>query len=500
LRRLTVVPLVNATSKLPLELCRDDGMLKAAGLGLYSSTLERWFFSKSPSGEVSWLAVQDLLSRDASERAATPPGGEDGPVADFNVGAGLMLLRKHYPISVESFLNWLRGSATIDPGAKDAETDASPIERPILNGFRWQPLREHAWNGDTILESAYLRVQLWYTMAREVHALSSRLQTPFLNLTADSFRISLDPSRTVLRTAWPFRTVLVHPSDAVNIHIGDGEAGFAPLRGTLSSPHALPKFGGWLEGSGTLRIRQVSEAAEGRVRLDGVLDGNEIRNVVTGCFVWVQTQVDGRSVNFFAKIEGDKGNTRTGVGFAAPSVELASTAGNRLKAATRHPCQYVILRPVSPVFDIYSLGVIGVRIFLTDDRLAVNDLVDDIFELAAILPQNQSLDDLRRIASASELSDRLRRLLAPPDWARDANGGAGLAENVWLSILRELIEFVTAEVPLETAAGSTGTEAWIESLTKRLASLEETAAQLSRLVFAPRRDHDEIARIVHSFV
>jgi hypothetical protein len=497
LGRMAIVRLVHSTSKVPLELCRDDAELKAAGLGAYSSTLERWFYSSSATGERAWFSIQDLLAGDSGERVAVPETGADGPTADFNLGAGLMLLLKHQPISMEGFLRWLSNPTGSDDQTK-SESD-SPIEREVLEACFAHRRREQLSNYELVLESAFLRVQLWCALIREVHTVSSRIQTPFLNLATDSFRIALNAAPSVLRPVAPFRTVLVHPGDAIAIRLGESEIGFAPLRGTLGASSASPKFGGWVEGSGTMRIRQIGDAGEGRVRLDGVLDGNELRNVAAGSFVWVQTPVDGRSVSFFAKIEGDKGATRAGTAFSAPSVELASTAANRLKAAARHPCQFAILRPVSPVFDVYSLGAIGVRILLTDDPNAVNELVDDIFELASILPQRESVEDLRHLAATQELSDRLRRLLTPPAWAKDASGGFALSENVWFAIVREVIDFVAAEVP-EHAAGQNGDSDWLHPLAERLASVEQVAAQLGRLMLAPRADHDEVARIVHSFV
>jgi hypothetical protein len=130
----------------------------------------------------------------------------------------------------------------------------------------------------------------------------------------------------------------------------------------------------------------------------------------------------------------------------------------------------------------------------------VTELVDDLFELAAILPSQESIDDLRRLAGTKELSDRLRRVFTPPAWARVATDESALAENLWFAILRELIDFVAVEIPQPLAPDQNGGDQWLDTLTKRVASLEEVSAQISRLLVAPRPDHEEVARIVHSFV
>jgi hypothetical protein len=498
LRRMAVVRLLNATSQQPLELCRDDAVLSAAGLGAYSSTLERWFFSQSAAGERTWVSSQDLISREPNQSVAMPESGAGTPTMDFNIEAGMMLLRKHPPISVEGLLGWLASitGASPSPALMD---NLDPVERHVLDRGRERRESEPSLIHDPVVESAFFRLQLWCSMTREVHALSSRLKMPFFNLATDSFRISVNGAPNFLQTAWTLRTVLTHAGDAIAIKLGQTDFGFAPLQGALASSSAARKFGGCVDGTGTLRIRQIIESGDGGVRLNGVLDGNELKDVSEGNIVWVQALVDGRSVNFFAKIEGDKSGLRAGLPFSATGVALPANAALRLKATARMPCQFVILRPVSPVFDIHALGVIGVRIFLADDPAAVGELVDDLFELAALLPQRESIEDLRDLGATREISDRLRRLLSPPGWARTP-GGAALAENVWLATIREIIDFVTAEIPDANEAADENGAAWLQPLAERLSSLEQLAAQVGRLLVAPRLDQDEVARVVHRFL
>lgn len=502
LSRHAVVRLVHPTSKIPLELCRDDAVLKSGGLGAYSSTLERWFFSKSTDGKLSWLSIRDLIQSDANETIALPEGGSNGPVVHFNIGAGIMLLRRYYPVSLDGFLD----SLTTEQAADEAKSDISSftvVEQDILNNFQSRNYRTLHAAEDSTLAGAQIRIQLWLSIVQEAFRLSSQLKKPFFNLSTDSFRISFNAPPPLSRDVWPFRAELVHPGDSTAIRIGNSDAGFAPLRGTLASNHAMPKFGGFLEGSGTLRIRQVNEIGDGRMRMEGILDGTEFRNTHPGSYVWVQTIVDARPLSFYAKIEGDKGNNRTGTTFSVPSIELAAGVANRLKAAARQPCQFVILQPVDPVFDIYSLGVIGVRIFLANGPFSVGEFVDDLFELAAVLPRGESTGDLRRLVGSTDLSERIRRLLNPPTWGKDSADSPALAESVWLAILRELVDFVAIEVHeqySETPGASQAEQTWLEPLAVRLASLEQLSHSVSRQLRSPRQDFDEVARVVHSFV
>lgn len=495
--QMAVVRLVLPESGVPFELCRDDSVLKAAQLGAYSSTLERWFFAKTPNGEVTWASVHELLAGESPEKVAIPETGRNARTTDFNVGAGFMLLRKHHPVGIDAFGDWLDALARGDLAAQP-KRDSSPIESDTLAA--WTQMSQQLPGGDVVTENAYLRVQFWCAMVAEVHKLCTRLGVPFLNLTIDSFRVSLCTPVTQRAPMCPFRPVLVHPGDAIAIKVGDTEVGFAPLRGALSSPYALPKFGGWLDGSGTIRVRQVSDAGQGHSRIEGVIDSKELKNVMPGTYAWVQARVDGHSISFFAKVEADAGGARAGIPFSAAAAQLPPNADNRLKAIPRHPCQFVLLDPVHPVFDVYSLGVIGVRMFLTQDTQALNEVVDDILELAALLPQGATTDDLHQLSRAKEVNDRVRALLSVPYWAKDPAGEPRLAENVWYIIVRELVEFVAAEVPAEDTSGALDGRHWLQPLSERLASLQEVTGQIGRLLISPRPDHEEVARIVHSFV
>jgi len=519
LRARRVVRLVTLSSGSALEVCREDNILKAAGLGLYSETLERWFRSLSPAGDASWLSVNDVRPTASADRVAVSEAGAEAPLSEFNSGAGFMSLRRHHPFSLEGFLRWLdrsAGTATAEPAASTAanaiaDDDAGVSLPETMAVGEWRQLRRQApiTSDGSALEEAFIRLSLWLTAVKEVYAASMQMGCPFLNLSTDSFRVSVPTRSQSLPPAWLVNVVLVQTGESIPIRLGEIDAGFVPAGGTPTTPHALPKFGGCREGSGTMRIRQASDLAGGRAKLDGVLDGNEIRNAAPGDFVWVQTQVEGRSWSFFAKLDEDVGGARAGMPFTAMSVDISQNAVSRLKAAARHPCNYIVYRPVSPVFDIFSLGTVGLRIFLSANRSAIGDLVEDFFELATLVSKGEGVDGLRRLATTSEIGDRCRTLLGLPGWAVAKAGRStpALSESVWFAILNELLEFVAAEAvdaPTELTASALAensvTPSWLVPLQKRVVALEELTIQVRTLMLAPRGNYDEVARVIHSFV
>jgi misacylated tRNA(Ala) deacylase len=105
---MSLVRLVATASKVPLELCRDDALLKTAGLVPYSSTLERWFFAKSPDGQLSWFSLPDLLARDSGERIAVADTrkGESPDSVLHVVAAGIVMPAVGENVALE--IDWAR--------------------------------------------------------------------------------------------------------------------------------------------------------------------------------------------------------------------------------------------------------------------------------------------------------------------------------------------------------------------------------------------------------
>jgi hypothetical protein len=171
----------------------------------------------------------------------------------------------------------------------------------------------------------------------------------------------------------------------------------------------------------------------------------------------------------------------------------------RNAAAPRRTCQYHVLRPVDPALDIHGLGLIGMRILLTSDPAGLSELEDDVFELAAILPDECSIDQVSTLARSPEIGERLRRLLTPDPW----NSGTGaVPTEVWHAAIRELAAFVGVEEQesLPPSHREDGTATWIEPLAHRVSALRHLCHHVRGLLSAPRTAHEEIARTVHRFV
>jgi len=160
-----------------------------------------------------------------------------------------------------------------------------------------------------------------------------------------------------------------------------------------------------------------------------------------------------------------------------------------------------MLRPVDPALDIHALGLIGMRILLANDGALLPELEDDVFELAALIPDECGVDEIALLSESDAVGERAKRLLAAKEWNPGAEEGT-IPREVWHATVRELTAFVgiDEQETLPPSHSEDGTPLWITPLANRVLALQRLAFHVRGLLTAPRPAHEEIARAVHRFV
>jgi hypothetical protein len=493
-------PLVHPHSRRPWTLCQDDARLAAAGLPAYRSSTERWFRAEAADGADAWITSAQLQSAAGSATHALLLGG--GPWIPFNLWGGQMVLRRNRPIALERFAQWLLPAATKDVAAARPSLEEDPvayIEEGVL--ARWQSAvaaQPSLFESEPVLESLFLGLSLWHHVVQTTFETSRRLNRPFLNLTAASFRVTLPAPNPLIPLRWNHQLALVRPSEATALADEAKQAPrFVPYRGVWDEATQDP-FGGWRVGSGTVRLSQVAEGDHGQVRLEGFIDGPDLRQADPDAVIWVSLALDGQSFTFIAHLSAEQ-NRRTGVRFAADTKELSPAARNALRTAgePRRPCQFCLLHPISPTFDVHALGRIGLKIFFPNPAEPVAEIEDDLFELASFLPQRWNLEHFRFLADNPDINPRLRRLLTPHAWLPAEVSASAVTRELWHALIRELMEFVTVEEqPVDPGSDDAD---WLAVLRRRHAALSALALHVRGLLTAPRPAHEDIARVVQRF-
>jgi len=102
--------------------------------------------------------------------------------------------------------------------------------------------------------------------------LCERLQLPFLNLAADSFRVKLGPSGGGLPLLWTSQCLLVKPSDAYALPVETSDFRYFIRARVAGASIFLPEgLSASLQGTGSVRLRKVLPPDQDRTILEGTL-------------------------------------------------------------------------------------------------------------------------------------------------------------------------------------------------------------------------------------
>lgn len=505
---LVATPWIHPASRQPWKLCRNDAVLIAAGKSPYSTSLERWFQNKLSTGETCWIEQISFYDGSAvSSGLAVLESGDTAKLLHFNRTGGKMAIWRLPPLSLERFSDALRPKSSASVlTAETAQTTRTPnslaeVENAILT--RGVAHEMHGFFASSpVLESLYVRLALWHSTVAAVYAASQSLQRPFFNLSPESFRIDLVPKTSLMPSAWSFRTVLSKPGQAIPFLVSRDEQRFVPAVDVVKSA-AASRFGGAREGQGTVRLSQAADAGDNHVKLEGFLDAAPLRDALEHTLVWVRVPLEGQAISFIASIESDQGGARAGTRFRAVSKSIPAAALRQLKAALspRRPCQVSVLQSVSPALDVYSLGLVGLRILVANDAHTVSEIEDDLFEIAALLPRDSAVTHLQYLAESADVNERVRRLLNSRNWCGAEEGSNDIPREIWHGVVHELMEFVAVEEEHQVEPEFESYKpAWLQVLAQRELGLRNLTHHVRGVLSAPRVAHEEIAKVVLRFV
>jgi len=506
-QRRGVVPLGEPASGAAFKLCRDDERLRAAKLAPYRSTLERWFEAKEPGVEPRWCTLAQVNQPEHLRPRADPGApGETGALLAVNPAAGGMLLREFSFLTLDGVIRRLALSTApkAETGgvgeSEDVARDLALLEARLVDEHATSIPRSKPYHEEeNALESLYGRLELWHQLVREVYRHSDRQGVPMLNISGDSFRVRVGVAEDGIS---PFRlqAQLVQPGDAIRYEASATQHCFVPVAG-FGAVELADGFGGWKAGSGNVRMNQLIETADG-VKLEGFVEAAGLRGVALPPMLWLVIPVAGTDITFMAALESEQVGPRASVRFRALVRDFPAEALKRLKSGvtSRLTCRYFALRPMDPAIDIHALGLLGVHLLLGNETTRADELEDDLFDLATLLPAPCDVSHLKLIAESPGISERIVRLLAPAAWITAGNSSA-IPADLWLAVIRTLTEFVTVEENLERAFTSDAQDrTWLEGLNRRLVTLGHLVHHTRGLIATPRAAHEEIARAVYRFV
>ena len=413
------VPLVETARGRRLQLCVDDNLLADAGLPGYAISANRYLYT--PGGDPAEMTFVRLRSDAPSgERAmdldATEPP-TPSPAATLGLAGGSLIVRRFAPLSLEDFSDVASGRPWkgMDnarkifrvPGVYRLLEDEDAMRYGSAHLFSVAQGR-----AGKLAEALYLKLQLFSQTLRLVRNHVRQTQLPFLNLTADSFRVRLGATGFGLPFLWTSQADVVQPGAAFALPLRNTSLRYFQGIEPLTTSVYRPGFVGIAQrGTANVRIRKVFLPTGEGIALEGTIRSGERLTNDEDDLLSIHLPLSEGDVDLLGNIDFTQARSEGEAVFRTLPQAFSDEAANALRRAegsTFSQLSFNILSPLSTPFDLYSLGVVALRLLLAAESNALPDVLDRTFSLA---------HEAQQIAGGGELSERIAQAFAhDPRW------------------------------------------------------------------------------------
>jgi len=373
------------------ELCLDDEALRKAGLPAYGTSLFRYLYQRSAGEAGKFIPIVGGAPQGTSTvPVSTALEGLVHPLP-LNPQAGLLMALGFAPLSLEDYADLLGGKpwTGLEHGKKKITFDGlyNSLTDPdqIANGLGHIFLGLHGRAGRWI-ESYHLKLQLLADAVRLVRAQVEKQQLPFLNLSADSFRVALRSVGNGFPALWTARPVLVKPSCAFGLPVETSELRyFIRVSGTATSVYLPEGLSAATQGVGSVLLRKVLPPDYGTTIVEGTLRSQEHIAVSPNDLLWIRLPLQSGRLDLYGHLYASEGLAQGEARFRTAPQKFSDATAAALKAAegisfARSPFEVVPM--LSSPCDLYSLAVLATRVLLVDDKTTLAVALDEMLSLA----------------------------------------------------------------------------------------------------------------------
>jgi hypothetical protein len=234
---------------------------------------------------------------------------------------------------------------------------------------------------------------------------------------------------------------LVKPGQAYPLKIKSTEQRYFIRLGRIEPSPFLPEgVGAHSFGIGGVQIRGVTTETDGVV-LEGTLVAEDYLGLDPHDLLWFKLPVGEERIEFYAHVyKSDTASPRE-ARFRSVPAKLSESAVAALKrsAGIRFPkSPYEIWPLLSSPCDLFSLGVMSVRILLANSQTNLPVILDELLSLARRLGEvsQDKEDHLRELKSLLERDVRLLDLVSPHALIENAGSPkqarTAIAMDIWL--------------------------------------------------------------------
>jgi hypothetical protein len=379
-----------ATATANWRICKDDALLAACGLPPYSTSSFRYLHDPESSGAKTFLAT----SPDAPVNSQVQPISQLSAAADvvavFNPEAGLIRVSRFCPLDTEDYLQILEGrpwpgptagGAPVFPAKSYAELQAWSASGKGLPFM----LHGDGHEGDRLNEVFYLKLSALHAMFKQVRNYVKARQLPLLNLSPSSFRMAVPAVGDQFPALWTTNCTLVKTGQAYPLQIKSTEQKYFIRLGRIEPSTFLPAgLGAHSFGVGSVRIRTVTTETDGII-LEGTLVAEEYFTLEAHDLLWFKLPLGEERLEFFAHVYAAESVGPKEARFRTVPVKLPESLNESLKrfagmVFAKSP--YEVWPLLSSPCDLFSLGVMAVRILLANSTSNFPVILDEVLGLA----------------------------------------------------------------------------------------------------------------------
>jgi len=412
------------------QLCQDDQALQAAGLPAFKTSLFRYLYQPG-SKESGFVPVVAGAPASPSTRPLNEALKDSQSQVSLNPQAGLLMTQAFAPLSFEDYVDLLGGKGWkgIEHGKRTLTFNG--VYRTLDDWNQMQQSGSHLFLGGQgkagrFVECFHLKLQLMLEVLTSVRTFVEQQQLPFLNISSDSFRVSLTDVGSKLPFLWTANGVLVKPSQAFALPVESSDFRyFIRARSEGTSIYHPEGLNASLQSNGNVRLRKVLPPDQGRTSLEGTLVTQEKITVSPHDLLWIRLPLTVGRVDLYGHLYTTDGlaqgeaRFRTVPQALGPNIDAALRAAEGVSFA-RSPFEVVPL--LSTPCDMYSLGVLAVRTFLVNPQNTLAVALDEVLSLArqAATNYNAEVPLATRIGTIMTEDQRFAKSLAPHRLVQEA--------------------------------------------------------------------------------
>jgi hypothetical protein len=500
----------DATSSAPWELCVDDRLLEEHGLPPYSTSLARYLYLRHTSKPPFLPVIAGSPENDATQETRQALG----PLVPLNPDGGLMMARKLAPLGFESYVDLIAGQPWkgLEEGTKVFKL--SGVYRTLQNADLIQQGGGHLFLGKhgragRLIETFHLKLDLLLQAFRLVREFVRDEQLPFLNLSADSFRVSLAETSQNLPFLWTAKVTLSAFGSAFALPIETSDARYFVVPGiNTTSIYSPVTSSAPVNATGGVRIRKVLSQNDDTVVLEGTISTQERIAISQTDLLWLRLTLSLGRVDFYANLaeglaHGER-RFRTLPQRLPEHIDLAIRSAEGVRFPNV-PFETLPMR--SSPCDLYSLATIGVRTLLVNDEHTLPIALDEVSSLAqavAAEPQ-EGVDFSRRLREICTSDPRWSTSLGPhrllnPQSLTAEESLAYLPAELWWDSIALLIQCFPGLIPGAFCAdlGDAPPLALHSVFEPAIEALEKLSLRTRSILFVDWKYNAEINSIVHT--